>query len=208
MSVSVRRHLRGVAASVALSALAFGAFSTASAQANVVALGACDDSVLSQPFVPWADVNSYKLAPGGDFERSASGWALSGAASVVAGSEPAGVTGTVGSSALSLARGGSAQSPATCVNAAYPSFRFFARTDTPGSAVSVTVVYQTSLGQLSIPVGVVAVSPGWSPSLPMLTGSAIPGLLSGGTAQISLRFAQLTGSSQIDDVFVDPHGFG
>lgn len=44
----------------------------------------------------------------------------------------------------------------------------------------------------------------WQPTLPMLTASAIPGLLSGGTTQVALRFTSLTGRSQIDDVFVDP----
>lgn len=32
---------------------------------------------------------------------------------------------------------------------------------------------------------------------------ALPSL-SGGTAQVALRFTELTGSSQIDDVYVDP----
>ena len=39
----------------------------------------------------------------------------------------------------------------------------------------------------------------------MLTGSAVGGLLSNGTAPLALRFTELTGTSQIDDVFVDPH---
>jgi hypothetical protein len=38
----------------------------------------------------------------------------------------------------------------------------------------------------------------------MLTLAAVPGLLTGGTSQVALRFTALTGSSQIDDVFVDP----
>jgi hypothetical protein len=40
----------------------------------------------------------------------------------------------------------------------------------------------------------------------MLTGSIAGGLLAGGTTQLSLRFTALTGTSQIDDVFVDPRG--
>ncbi len=208
MSLSVRRRLSCLAASVLAGAFAFGAVSTASAQPSLLSLGACDDAALSQPFLPWVDANMYKLAPGGDFESGTAGWTLSGSAGVVPGSEPAGVTGSVGASSLSLGAGASAQSPTTCVNAAYPSFRFFARTNSPGSVVVVTAVYQTLLGQVVLPVGVVGLSPDWSPTLPMLTGSAVPGLLSGGTAPIALRFTQLTGSSQIDDVFVDPHRFG
>ena len=41
--------------------------------------------------------------------------------------------------------------------------------------------------------------------MPMATGSAIAGLLSNGVAPLSLRFTELSGTSQIDDVFVDPH---
>jgi hypothetical protein len=38
----------------------------------------------------------------------------------------------------------------------------------------------------------------------MLTASAVTGVLSGGTTQVALRFTALTGSSQIDDVSVEP----
>jgi hypothetical protein len=204
MRVSVSRRLRGLAASVVLSAAAFGAVSVPAAQASVVGLSSCDASLLSLPFAPWADPNLYKLAPGGDFEGSLAGWSLGGSAAVVAGSEPAGVTGTVGSSSLSLPAGASAQSPSTCVNATYPTFRFFARTDSPGSVVAVSAVYQTFLGQVTLPVGVVALSGSWMPTVPMVTGSAVPGVLSNGTAMVGLRFSELTGTAQIDDVYVDP----
>ena len=38
----------------------------------------------------------------------------------------------------------------------------------------------------------------------MLTASVLTGLLHGGTVPMAVRFTALTGSSQIDDVFVDP----
>jgi hypothetical protein len=91
------------------------------------------------------------------------------------------------------------------VNAAYPSLRFFARNNGLLSNVVVQLVYSNPLlGLIPIPVGTVALSGQWQPSLPMLTLSAIPGLLSGGTTQVALRFTALLGSSQIDDIFVDP----
>jgi hypothetical protein len=178
------------------------AVSVPAALASPADLGACDDSPLSQPFLAYGDQRSYKLAPGGDFESGAADWALGGAAAVVPGSEPAGVTGTVGASSLSLGTGASAQSPGTCVNAAYPSFRFFARSDTPGSVVTVSVVYQTAGGQTALPVGAVVPGRNWAPTRSMPTLSAI---LAGSTAPVQLRFTETTGSSQIDDVFVDPH---
>ncbi|MEA2371020.1 MAG: hypothetical protein QOH12_1414 [Solirubrobacteraceae bacterium] len=205
MSMSISRRVRSVAASVALSAAALGSVAASQAQASPVSMAACGDSALSHPFLPWADPSSYELAPGGDFESSLAGWSLSRTAAVVSGSEPAGVTGSVGSSSLALGSGASAQSPTTCVDAAYPTFRFFARTDTPGSMIAVSAVYPSVIGPLTVPVGVVALSPSWTPTAPMLTGSAIGGLLSNGIAPLSLRFTELSGTSQIDDVFVDPH---
>ncbi|HWH12043.1 MAG TPA: hypothetical protein VG165_13015 [Solirubrobacteraceae bacterium] len=205
MSLSVRRRLCGLAASAACSAVAFGGLAASQAQASVISFASCDSSALTQPFLPWLDANPYKLVPGGDFEGALTGWSLSGGAGVVAGSEPFGVTGSVGSSSLSLPAGAAAQSATTCVDAAYPSFRFVARTDTPGSVLAVSAVYNTLLGPAAVPVGLVALSGNWAPTLPMLTGSAVGGLLANGAAPLALRFTELTGTSQIDDVFVDPH---
>ncbi len=174
------------------------------ARAALVETGACNDAVLSQPFLRWGDQSSYELMPGGDFEGSLSGWSLSGGAQRVAGSEPYGATGSVGAYSLELPAGASAQSPFTCVDAAYPTYRFFARNDKLLSTVLVQVVYQTPAGQLALPLGAVALSGSWQPTLPMLTGSVALGLLTGGTAQVALRFTAEVGPSQIDDVFVDP----
>jgi hypothetical protein len=198
------KRLTGVLAGAsALSALALVAVPV-SAQADLVSVNACDNSALSQPFTQWVDPNSYKLAPGGDFEGGPS-WTLRGGAAIGTGSESFAVTGSAGSSSLSLPAGSSATSPQTCVNAAYPSFRLFARSDDPGAAVGVSVVYNTGLGTVTIPVGTLASSSDWQPTLPMLTGSAIGGLLSGGTANVALRFVAYGGTTQIDDVYVDPH---
>ena len=38
----------------------------------------------------------------------------------------------------------------------------------------------------------------------MATASAVAGALSGGTAQVALRFTVIGGASQIDDVFIAP----
>jgi hypothetical protein len=175
-----------------------------SAQAALISTDACNEAALSQPFARWGDTSSYELVPGGDFEGSLAGWTLSGGAARVPGSEPYGVTGSVGAYSLDLPAGASVQSPFTCVDAAYPTFRFFAHNDSLLSTVLVQVVYKTPLGTVALPLGAVALSTSWQPTLPMLTGSVVTGLLSGGTAEAALRFTALTGSSQIDDVFVDP----
>jgi hypothetical protein len=176
----------------------------ASAQAALLSTGACNESTLSQPFAQWGDSSSYELLPQGDFEGSLSQWTLDGGAHRAPESEPYGVTGTVGKWSLALPAGSSAQSPYTCVNASYPTFRLFARNEGLLSTVLAQVVYKTALGPVALPLGAVALSDSWQPTLPMLTGSVVGGLLSGGTAQVALRFTALTGQSEIDDVFIDP----
>jgi hypothetical protein len=188
-----------------VSGFALTALPAASAQAALISTSACDNSALSSPFARWGDGSLYKLVPGSDFEGSLAGWTLTGGAHTVAGSEPYAATGSAGSSSLSLAAGASAQTPFTCVNAAYPTFRFFARNDAALSSILVSVVYRSPIGAVvAVPVGTVALSQGWQPSLPMLTASAVEGALSGGTTQVALRFTAVGGTSQIDDVFVDP----
>jgi hypothetical protein len=198
------RHTRLVAAII--SGLGIAVLSGAPARAALINTDACDNAALSQPFLQWNDSNQYKLVPGGSFETGASGWTLSHGASIVRGSEPFGATGSVGASSVYLPAGASVTSPFTCVDAAYPTFRFFARNNGLLSTVLVSVVYKPLLGiPIAVPVGTVALSPKWSPSLPMLTASVLTSLLHGGTAPMAVRFTAVTGSSQIDDVFVDPH---
>ncbi|HXB66456.1 MAG TPA: hypothetical protein VNV42_16450 [Solirubrobacteraceae bacterium] len=174
------------------------------AQAALLSTGACNEAPLSQPFAQWGDDSSYELVPQGNFESSLSQWTLTGGAARAPESEPYGVTGEVGHYSLALPAGATAQSPYTCVNASYPSFRFFARNKGLLSTVLVQVVYKTVLGPVALPLGAVALSGSWQPTLPMLTGSVVGGLLSGGTAQVALRFTALTGESRIDDIYIDP----
>ena len=197
------RIVRGLLAT----AIALLAIPAASADASLVEVSACDDAPLSKPFQRWADAADYKLAPGGDLEAGTAGWALSGGAGTVAGGEPWNVTGQTGRRALSLPAGASATTPATCVNAGAPTFRFFARS-TAGllPLLKVDLVYRDGvLGLLSVPAGVVTPTSSWQPSLAMLTHAAVGGALAGGEAPLSLRFTALTGTWQVDDVFVDPY---
>jgi hypothetical protein len=191
---SPRRLIAGVSLA-ALAALATFILPVGSAQADLIDLSACNLSPLSQPFAPWLDGASYELAPGGDFESSS--WTLDGGAALLSGSEPFAATGALGASSLSLPAGATAQSPPTCVDAAYPTVRFF----TSGTGlVAVSVVY----GDVTLPAGVTVAAGGWSPSLPAVTSSALVALTSDGSAQVSLRFTTLLGHVRVDDVFVDP----
>lgn len=207
MKCLFRFHTRFAGMAAALAATAVGAMAAfpAVSSAALIGTGACDDASLTQPFKAWLDSGQYKLVSGGSFENGASGWTLSGGASVVSGSEPFGATGSVGSHSLYLPAGASAESPATCVNAAYPTFRLFARNSALLSTLVVQVVYNDPVvGRVALPVGAVALGKNWQPSLPMLTASAVQGVLENGVAQVSLRFTAALGGSSIDDVYVDP----
>jgi hypothetical protein len=187
--------LGAITAGVALAGL------PATSQAALFSTGACDNSTLSQPFAAWGDSNQYKLVPGGDFEGSLSGWTLKGGAKVVTGNGPYGS----GSHSLYLPAGASVTTPYTCVNAAYPSFRVFAKNQTLLSTVVPQIVYKLPLlGALPLPIGAIALSPNWSPSAPLLTVSLVTGVLSGGTAQVAMKFTAVLGPSYVDGIYVDP----
>jgi hypothetical protein len=196
------RVRRLIAAGTAASALAACSLLAApAAQAGllskVVNLNTCNTNALTQPFLPWADPMSYELAPGGTFSDGS--WTLNGGASVVPGGEPWAVTGTQSTSSLSLPAGSYADSPSTCVTAAYPTIRFFV---SGVGVVGVNVVYNG----LVIPSGVVVAAGKWAPGPVAITGSAITGALNGGTANISLRLTSVVGDPQVSDVFIDPRG--
>lgn len=199
MTSPARRLLGRLSIITALGVAGAVTLPVSAAQANLVNLGACNTSVLGQPFLPWNDAASYELSPGGDFESSA--WTLTNGAQIVSGSEPYAATGTLGSSSLSLPAGSSAESPLTCVDAAYPTVRMFIAGT---GLVAVSVVD----GALDIPAGLAIASGDWEPSSLMLTEAQLLGLLSGGTAEVSLQITALTGNPRIDDVFIDPWNRG
>jgi hypothetical protein len=194
MSHPGTRVLAGVSMIIAL-AISSGSVRVTAARADVINLNPCNSAVVTQPFALWADPAWYELAPGGDFEESA--WTLSGGAQRVHGSEPYAATGSLGSWSLGLPAGSSAESPPTCVDAAYPSVRFFI-------AGTGSVVVSIVVGNTVIPAGIAVAASRWTPTPVMLTGSALVAALSDGVAQVSLRIRALTGDPRLDDVYVDP----
>jgi hypothetical protein len=195
----VRRLVGGVSIAIALGLAAAVALPVSGAAADPINLAACNNAALSQAFAPWADPSSYELAPGGDFETAA--WTLGGGAQLTSGSEPYAATGSLGDSSLLLPAGSSAESPVTCVDAAYPTVRFFMA----GSGlVAVSIVDDG----LAVPAGIAVAPGGWQPTPVMVTESPLLGVLSGGTAHVSLQLTALAGDPQIDDVFIDPWNRG
>ena len=161
-------------------------------------------SALDRPFLPFADVAQYYLAPGGDFEHGA--W--DGGASV-AGNEPFQVT-PGGRRSLAIAAPASATSPTLCIGVDHPTIRFFARrTSGPALALlGVDVVFTDPLGVERRAPLVPVTSPlshDWVLTLPtpiLANVLALPGP----TADVHFVFTPTAGSTwQIDDVYVDPY---
>jgi len=191
-------------------ALAGAAVPASPASAALIETSDCDGAELSQPFQRWNDERSYKLAPGGDAEGSLSGWSFSGGAKRVSGSEPFAATGSLGAASFAIPAGGSVTTAATCVNAAYPSFRFFVKSS--GGllgllpAMTVSLVYRDGvLGLVEVPIGTVLPGSSWRPSPVMFTGALAGAALAGGEARLALRFRSIAGTWSVDDVFVDPY---
>jgi len=192
-----------VAASAALIAI----IAPASAQAGVLVSSAtnCDDQTLSQPFLPWADVASYTLDPGGSFEAGSPPWSRDNA-QVVSGNEPFAVTSGGDSRALAIANGGSATSRALCVGIEHPDIRFFAQASSPGAALSVEVLFEDAFGNVqSLPIGSLTGNTGWSLTAPYPVVANLLPLLPGDHTAVSFRFSASGGSFRIDDVYVDPY---
>ena len=183
-------------------ALTLAATNAGPANAELLEADLCDDATLTQPFAPWGDNASYKLAPGGDFEGSLDGWKFTGGASRVAGGRDSAYS-------VRIPAGGSVTTPATCVNLAYPTFRFFSKSSggllglVP--AMKVEVLYRDSLLRiLPLPLGVGLPSAKFQPSVTMLTGSVLAGVLNDGGDFVGIRFTSLLGTWNVDDVYVDP----
>jgi hypothetical protein len=171
--------------------------------------GVCPSQALTQPFARWGDSNKYELAPAGDFEGSLSSWSLEGGAAKVAGSDSYDATGSAGKYSLQLPAGAVAISPPICVSSADPSFRLFVRSTSGTSAVRIETEYAGLVGLLSgllTPNQGLSTNTTWQPSAMLSTSLGLPTLL--GTAVLQLRFTGVKGTTQLDDVFIDPHGRG
>ena len=186
--------------------LALAASSAVLPVATAAAAGAssCPATTLTQPFLKWSDANYYSLVPGGSFETGEAAWTLSGGAKVASGSETFAVTGKQGTSSLALPAGAVAQSPFTCIEPNDRTLRLFAHSEGSRASVRVTVVYQTLIGNIAIPVGTAAVNSSWAPTSTYHTGVLIGALLSEGSVHVALRVTAVSGASRVDDVFIDP----
>jgi len=199
-----------ILAAIAACAIAAVAAPIANAGLLVSSAESCDTQQFSTPFKQWGDNASYTPAPGGSFEAGAKSWTLSGGAKVVSGNEPFKVGGSADSRTLQIPAGGVATSPAMCVGLSEPTIRWFQKQSNsllgPTGAMTVSVLTETSTGLVvETPVGAGLLGTSWSPSLTGVIITNLLPLLPDNKTAVAFRFRAVTGTWNVDDVYVDPY---
>jgi hypothetical protein len=161
-----------------------------------------DCGATSQPFAQFGDSRLYAFGANGGVESGGTGWGLSGAA-IVKGNESYYVHSSADRYSVALPAGATATTPQLCMGTTSTVLRFFDRSGN-GGKVRVQIVMRNALGAV---LGVVdwttiSASTAWQPSPSLLNLDSLLGLL--GVSSIQLKFTALSGTSQIDDVYVDP----
>ena len=196
------------------SLLLAGAAAPAHAGVLVESAEGCDHPATKQVFLPWLDPLNYVPVRGGDFETGAAGWKLSGAR-VADGNEPWRVAGDDDARSLSIPAGASATSPVMCAGLDHLFMRYFAKSNasllgTLTSHLRVEILFETSTGAVaSLPLGIQALTPSWSPSLPVPVVANLLPLLPDEHTPVAFRFTAVGSASwTIDDVYLDPRHRG
>ena len=183
--------------------LVAAAFSVSTASAGGSLLGLNNDcGSTSQPFAQFGDYRYYTFGTNGGLENGATGWSLSGAR-VVSGNESFYVHSHGDVSSLSLPAGSTAYTPKLCMGTTSTVMRYFVKGSSDGS-VRVEVVLRGLLGQVLgvFQVSRVSTDSSWQAGPPVLNLDSLLGLL--GVSSVQLKFTTLSGTAQIDDVYVDP----
>jgi hypothetical protein len=180
-----------------------GALSVPAAFADGSLLGLNNDcGSTSQPFAQFGDDRYYTFGSNGGLESGSTGWSLGGG-QVVRGNESFFVHSSSDSRSLALTPGDSALSPKLCMGTTSTVTRFFVRSGDRGR-VRVQVVLRGLLGQVlgTLQISDVSADSSWSPGPAILNLDSLLGLV--GVSSIQLKFTELSGTVQVDDVYVDP----
>jgi hypothetical protein len=156
----------------------------------------------SQPFAQFGDNRYYTFGSNGGLESGSTGWSLGGG-DIVRGNESFFVHSAADSHSLSLSAGDSALSPKLCMGTTSTVTRFFVRSDN-GGRVRVQVVLRGLLGQVlgTLQISDLSADSTWSAGPAILNLDSLLGLI--GVSSIQLKFTELSGTVQVDDVYVDP----
>jgi hypothetical protein len=159
----------------------------------------------SEPFSQWGDNGAYCAFPNLGFENGATGWTLTGNASIVSDNEPWDVSGP-GTQALQLAPAATAQSSPLPVNLLDPWIRFFAKSNGANGSLEVQVIFQGVLGNVTgvLNFGYLRTRDysSWEPTPRMLSALALP--LFTTSAEVLFTAQATAGSWEVDDVYLDP----
>jgi hypothetical protein len=200
----VRRMIPTAALFVAAAfALLFPALSSA------VTPTGCADVAVSNPFSIFGDNADYFLAKKGDFETDTKGWNFSPGTKIVNDNESYDVGGNSDTKSLSIQPSGRVVSTHFCIDERYPHVRFFAKqSDGSDGLLSVSARWSDALNvQQEVPLGTLAGSgfSSWAPSSLMVMAGVVQLTDQGNTQSVQLVFTPLSGTWQIDDVYVDPY---
>jgi hypothetical protein len=170
----------------------------------------CTAPQLLPAFASLGDTRDYVLAPGGSFEgKDLDGWQVLKAKTGGGGSPLEVAEVDENKRSLHIPAGGSATSPAMCVDLHYPTFRLMTKPQKGQGRLNVEVVYPDSENPVFHPVGsLTADSKAWQASADMPVfperGGAAPGM-----RRVALRFTSVAvdgdaGEWRLDDLYVDP----
>ena len=194
------RHLLRKGALLVLASVAVAATAATYAAPGKAAV-LCGGSAGQHVFMPWLDAFSYNLSPGGSFEAGSPAWSLSDGAALAKENESFYLNSTTDNRSLTLPTGASATSPTFCISATQLDLRLLAKGN---GTVRVDILGKSLLGLGLLQSQKVTVGSKWSPSPILLFTNGLQSLLSGGTGSVAIRVTTLTGSVQVDDVYVDP----
>ena len=198
-------RIRAAVATAVTATALFAIVPAANAGVLVASAPDCAEETLTQPFAPWLDLAGYQFAPDGGFEADGEGWDLDGS-NVVSGNESYDVHGADDSASLRLGFGDSATSPTVCVGIEHPTIRLFAKRAGLFGGAAVSVLFEDAAGNVEgAPIGVIAGTGSWQPTLPMPVVANLLALLPGEHTPVRFHFTALGGGVQIDDLYVDPY---
>jgi hypothetical protein len=166
----------------------------------------CPDQPTTLAFERWGDDAQYAEVPGGAFESELT-WSATGAAALVAQSDPFDIAGP-GAWSVRLGAGDSITSPVLCLSRYHPHLRFVAQAAGSKSHLRIEVLYIDAKGKArAVPL---QDQPGdryaeWAPSPDVMLKKVLPTKVED-ARDVQLRFSvpEDTGDWLVDDVYVDP----
>jgi hypothetical protein len=198
----LRPRIAALLSTVVLTTVVSSVFATSS-MASDPSLFCPPPSAFTTPFAWWGDWSSYVLAPDGGLEGGGLGWTFEGGASVRFGNEPFYVHGFFDSRRLDLPAGSSATTPPLCIDASYPTMRFFlSGLWSGGSKLTVEALYVDAYGVASWhKLGSIGTTGGWQ----AVKAIKLPDKIESPSVQFRFSVSGGFGGYQLDDLYVDPY---